>query len=156
MMILVDRVRSDNDATLSAVYVDGVFTCFGLEDEDRAHKIPAETRIPAGIYQIGIKLVGGMNFRYHQKFPLFHLGMLEVLDVPNFTDILIHIGNDDDDTAGCLLVGSNANTVGGLTLGSSTNAYIMLYNQCIRAAQRGKLSIEYRDNDNGMEPARSI
>ena len=156
MMILVDRIRSDNDSTLSAVYVDGVFACFGLEDEYRAHKIPGETRIPSGTYQIGLKLVGGFNFRYHQKFPLFHLGMLEVLDVPNFTDILIHIGNDDDDTAGCLLVGQNANTVNGLTVGSSTSAYSMLYNQCIRAAQGGKLSIEYRDNDHVMEPIRSI
>jgi len=36
----------------------------------------------------------------------FHEGMLHVLDVPNFKYILIHIGNTDDDTAGCLLVGS--------------------------------------------------
>ena len=33
------------------------------------------------------------------------MGMLHVLDVPNFKYILIHCGNTDEDTAGCLLLG---------------------------------------------------
>jgi hypothetical protein len=145
--ILVDRVRSDDDATLSNIYIDGAWFCFGLEDEPRAHKIPAETRIPSGVYQIGVKTTGYFDLRYRGKFPDIHRGMLEVLRVLNFTDILIHIGNDDDDTAGCLLVGSNAVTTNRLYIASSTHAYKSLYNHCIKAAFAGELTIEYRDRD---------
>ena len=147
MNIVVTRIKSDNDATLSTITIDGQFECFGLEDEYRAHKIPAETRIPSGVYQVGVKLTGRFDLRYSEKFPDFHQGMLEVLRVPNFTDVLIHIGNTDDDTAGCLLVGAIANTVKGLCVGSSTYAYSLIYNQVISAAKAGELTIEYRDND---------
>ena len=45
-----------------------------------------------------------------------------------FQYILIHIGNDDDDTAGCLLCGldsySNKNLIG-----NSTKAYKLIYNK---------------------------
>jgi hypothetical protein len=151
MNILVDRITSDNNATLSVVYIDGEFSCFGLEDEYRAHKIPAETRIPSGKYKIGVRREGGFHEKYNRRFPLFHVGMLEVLSVLNFTNILIHIGNTDDDTAGCLLIGGIATTTSGLGLSSSTNSYKTLYNQCIEAAIEGLLFIEYRDNDN-VEP----
>ena len=51
MMITVDRFKSDADATISKVNVDGQFVCFGLEDEYRAENVANETRIPAGQYQ---------------------------------------------------------------------------------------------------------
>ena len=53
MLITVDRFKSDDDATLSKVDIDGQFVCFGLEDEYREDKVANETRIPAGRYRIG-------------------------------------------------------------------------------------------------------
>ena len=147
MKITVNRFKSDSDATLSTVSIDGVFECFGLEDEWHVAKIPGDTRIPAGSYRVGIRDVGGFNNRYSAKFPDFHNGMLQVKDVPGFEYILIHIGNTDEDTAGCLLVGQNANTSSEISIGSSTNAYKALYAKVIDAAWNDDLEIEYLDND---------
>lgn len=81
------------------------YLCFTLEDERRTQKVYAETRIPAGSYHLGLRQVGRLHEKYEKKFPEFHVGMIEIEDVPNFEAILIHIGNTEKDTAGCPLVG---------------------------------------------------
>lgn len=149
MHITVNRIYSDDDATLSTVTVDGHAICFGLEDEFRAVKVSAETRIPAGQYNIGVRNVGGFHARYARKFPAFHKGMLQILDVPGFEYILIHIGNTDEDTAGCLLVGSGADMRGTPTVSRSTQAYKKLYKLVINEAAIGNLTIEFIDSDRG-------
>ncbi len=146
MKILVNRIVSNNDSTLSIVSVDGEFICFGLEDEYREEKIAAETRIPAGIYMVKMRNVGGFDNRYKKKFG-FHLGMLQVDRVPNFENILIHIGNTDKDTAGCLLVGEGAIVNGIISVQYSTNAYKKLYLAVCDACLAGDLTIKYVDND---------
>ena len=146
MEILVNRIYSDNDATLSNIYVDGEFVCFGLEDEYREHKISRETRIPAGTYDMAMRDVGGFHNRYKKKFS-FHLGMLQVLNVPGFEYILIHIGNTDDDTAGCLLVGNGALVRDEIIIQYSTSAYKTLYQVVSASCLNRDLQIEYRDSD---------
>lgn len=150
MDIIVRRFVSDRDSTLSEIRVDDRFICFGLEDEHRADKIPGETRIPQGRYQVRLRTFGGFHKRYQNIFPGFHKGMLEVMDVPGFTDILIHIGNTDKDTAGCLLVGLGCTTAGGITIQSSRLAYQKLYERVIHKAEANELFIEYH-NDDGIE-----
>lgn len=147
MLITVNRILSDSDTTLSIISIDGKFFCFGLEDEYRETKIPSETRIPAGIYHIKLRKEGGFNSRYQNKFPEFHEGMLQIDNVPNFEYVLIHIGNTDEDTAGCLLVGKNANTSGELSIGNSTTAYKQLYKKVIESAKNNDLTIQYIDSD---------
>ncbi len=74
--------------------------------------------------------------------------MLHILDVPDFEFILIHVGNTDEDTAGCLLVGLNAAVDDGeLRVTSSKLAYQKFYPMVIDAAEKGELEIEYLDND---------
>ena len=146
MIITVRRFKSDDDATLSMISVDGEFQCFGLEDEYRESKVPKETRIPAGIYKIGVRTVGGFNYRYERKFD-FHKGMLHVLNVPGFEYILIHIGNTDENTDGCLLVGCGAMSYGELSIQSSKVAYQAFYKKVINAALANDLIISYEDND---------
>ena len=149
MKILIERFSSDKDSTISTIYVDGRFICFGLEDEYREHKVPAETRIPAGVYPIKLKIVGGFHARYKKKFSTFHIGMLHLQDVPGFTDILIHVGNTDSNTAGCLLVGMGAiSTKDNMSIQSSVNAYNLLYNIVADAARDDDLTIEIIDRDN--------
>lgn len=145
--IKVTRFASNPDATLSIITVDGVFVCFGLEDEYRVVKVKGETRIPAGTYKIGLRKEGGFHSKYAAKFPSFHKGMLQVLNVPGFEYILIHIGNDDGDTEGCLLVGCDAMTQSGMTIQASGVAYEKLYKKVITAAEKGELSITYVDLD---------
>lgn len=153
MLLKVSRIISDRDATLSVITVDGRFVCFGLEDEYREDKVPGETRIPQGRYPVIVRTFGSFFKRYLKKFPFFHRGMLEVENVPGFTDILIHIGNTDKDTAGCLLVGTGCTTSGGITITSSRLAYEKLYNMVIDEAMAGNLWIEYH-NDDGVSDCR--
>ena len=150
MLITVTRFVSDRDTTLSLIDSWGTkaeFICFGLEDQKQLKKVPGETRIPMGDYRVKARCHGGMHERYAKKFK-FHQGMLEIADVPGFTDVLIHIGNTGDDTAGCLLVGRGAYTQkGAMSLQNSTSAYIEFYQKVIPYALTDDLVIQFIDND---------
>jgi len=151
MIISTLRYDSDEESTLSLVFVDDKFSVYGLEDEHRTLKVAGETRIPAGRYKITVRDFGGFHGRYAKKFPDFHKGMLWIRDVPNFEYVLIHIGNTDDDTAGCLLVGSQPSKAKSLTVSNSTTAYKKLYKQVIQAALDDDLWIEIVDADMGAK-----
>ena len=149
MKLRVLRYRSRAEETLGLLFdvTDGVqFLSYTLEDEYRTQKVFGETRIPAGTYEIKLRTTGGHHARYAAKYASWHKGMLWLQDVPNFQWILIHIGNDDDDTAGCLLVGS-APTENGDIMGSS-KAYRRVYSHVIDPLLEGeKVEIEYIDYD---------
>jgi hypothetical protein len=149
MICNVYRITSDDDATISTVYVDGGFVCFGLEDEYRAKKVVHETRIPAGVYRVEQRKVGGFHQRYSSRFADIHDGMLHIVGVPEFTNILIHCGNTDDDTSGCLLVGEGAiTTPGNLSITSSTAAYKRLYPVLLEGVKSSEgLTIRFHDTD---------
>ena len=103
------------------------FLCFTLEDEHRAVKVMHETRIPAGIYRLKLRQYAGMHQKYLKRYgKAWHQGMIEILDVPGFTDILVHCGNNDDHTSGCILVGDSLRPG---FLGSSRKAYEDFYPQ---------------------------
>ena len=128
MELKVIRMYSADDFTIGSLYEEGEdrkFLCFTLEDEARVEKVYGETRIPAGRYQVTLRTVGGFHNRYKKKFPNMHKGMLWVRNVPGFEYILIHIGNNDEHTAGCLLVGRTADMNG--MIGRSTLAYEDIY-----------------------------
>ena len=95
----------------------------------REVKVYGETRIPKGTYQIEYRKEGGYHNKYSKRFPSIHRGMLEIRDVPNFTHILLHCGNTDDDTDGCLLVGNvvSQNITKDGFLGQSTDCYKRIY-----------------------------
>ena len=148
MKLKVYRYSSQSRTTLGALHIDGEFECYTLEDRHRDIKVMGETRIPQGTYTIGLRTVGGHHAKYSKKFPDDHKGMLHVLDVPNFKYILIHIGNDELDTMGCLLVGDyvNNNKLQKGQLNSSTNAYRNMYKKVIEATERGEpVTIQYID-----------
>ena len=147
MITTVKRLFSNTDETLSLILVDDDRECFGLEDEHRAVKVAGETRIPAGTYPVELRTEGGMHSRYLEKFPDIHKGMLWLQDVPGFEWIYFHIGNTDDHTAGCILVGQGANLgpLGTVTLKNSTSAYIAFYERVIDAAWLGSLEVEVID-----------
>lgn len=146
MIITLKRFVSDDDATLSMLIIDGQFECFGLEDEYRATKVVKETRIPSGIYKIGVRTNGAFHHRYTRKFT-WHEGMLQLIDVPGFEYILIHIGNTDENTDGCILVGCGATACGELSVQSSRVAYEKFYRRVIKAAKAGELLINIEDLD---------
>ena len=126
MDIVIKILKEDNETTISRMFIDGKFICYVLEDQYQENKVKHETRIPELTYKLGVKDYGGFHNRYSKKFPEIHKGMIQIMDVPNFSDVLIHIGNDDDDTSGCLLVGNNVN-LNNMTVTSSRIAYEKVY-----------------------------
>lgn len=148
MIIKVERIMSNDDATLSNIWVDDHCICFGLEDEYRATKLANETRIPAGTYKVGLRREGGFHAKYSVKFPDIHQGMLQIQDVPGFEYILIHVGNTDEDTAGCLLVGEGCiSTPNEISIQYSVLAYRRFYTLVAELAKIGALTITFIDRD---------
>ena len=122
------RFYSADDFTLGLLFdvTDGRrFLCYTLEDEFRSAKVAGETRIPEGKFSITLRKEGGRHQRYSERFASIHKGMLWVRDVPDFEYVLFHVGNDDDDTAGCILVGDSSDIIG--FTGKSLIAYRRVY-----------------------------
>lgn len=147
MKITVNRYKHDDDATLGNLSLDGRAYCKTLEDQPQfGPKVQDETRIPAGTYKVGLRDAGGMTAKYRARFPDIHRGMLHILDVPGFVWVYIHIGNTDDHTAGCILVGYTCDETH-MTIGQSAHAYEGLYKDVVDAAAAGDLEIEIIDGD---------
>ena len=161
MELEVIRFSSGTDSTNGMLFetiqqgneIDGIwkqkkFLAYTLEDEQRDDKVFGETRIPNGTYELGLRKVGGYHAKYSKRFDDIHIGMLHVLNVPNFEYILIHCGNTDEHTAGCLLVGdsqeNNQITTNGF-IGKSTQAYKRIYPRIASSLERGeKVTITYK------------
>jgi len=155
MKLEVLRFSSQEDSTSGLLFeiseLGRKFLCYTLEDERRALKVRGETRVPAGTYNIKLRKEGGFNAKYTKKYGGFHRGMLHICDVPNFEYILIHTGNTDEHTAGCLLVGdSQENNViikDGF-IGKSGNAYKRIYPAIAKAIELNEeVTITYIDHD---------
>ena len=148
MMMTVRRLKIGDDSMLGDLYVGGKWECHTLEDEPREVKVKGETAIPAGTYKVIPRTVGGTHERYKKRFPTMHQGMAWLQDVPNFEYILIHIGNTDEDTAGCLLVGQGFIKMldGNYKITGSTAAYKALYPKITAAWNDGdEVWITYKD-----------
>jgi len=141
MKLTLQRFSAGNESTLGLLFIDSKFHAFTLEDEYRAIKVKGETRIPAGTYKILLRKEGGQHQSYQKKFPLIHKGMLWLQDVPGFQYILLHIGNTDIDTEGCLLVGDSSmqNITQRGSIAGSTSAYERIYP--VIAAELAKNSV---------------
>lgn len=146
MKVKVVRFTDNKKASIGFLSIDGTPYCFTLEDEKRTTKVKGETRIAAGTYQIKFRKEGGHHAKYAKDFGVMHHGMLELQNVPNFQFILIHIGNFEKDTDGCLLVGETANS--NHTIGSSTVAYKRVYPVIAAALLKGEeVTITIQDHD---------
>ena len=155
MKLQVLRFSSQTDSTSGLLFevtdVKKHFLCYTLEDERRVLKVRGETRVPAGTYKIELRNEGGFHQRYTKKYPGIHRGMLHITDVPNFEYILIHTGNTDEHTAGCLIVGdaqeNNLLLPDGF-VGKSVNAYKRIYPSIAKAISQGEeVTITYIDYD---------
>ena len=137
MEIKVKRYHETKDYTIGKVFIDGTFECFSIEDEKREVKVMAETRIPEGRYEIKLRTFGGHHTRYSEKFPAFHKGMLWLQNVPKFKDILLHIGNHEGHSAGCVLLCDQVDLKTGVGL-YSTRAYSRFYKKVVGELTSGK------------------
>ena len=113
MKLLLKRKHKAETYTVGDLFVDGRFFCHTIEDAVRdlpprcpdtpsgrpcrcEEKVYARTAIPAGVYRVSME----RSPRFGRVLPYLH-------DVPHFLGILIHSGNTEEDSAGCILVGKN-------------------------------------------------
>lgn len=100
MQISVIRDLWGETFVSGSMFVDGDFLCYTLEDKDREResseytKVYGKTAIPRGGYQV----IVNMSPKFKRLYP-------RLLDVPGYQGVLIHEGNTEDDTEGCILVG---------------------------------------------------
>lgn len=102
MKLVLKREPTKHNTTIGELWVNGIRFCATLEDAIREvpgksveeWKIYKETAIPQGKYEI----IVNWSQRFQRLMPL-------LLNVPGFTGIRIHAGNNIYNTAGCILVG---------------------------------------------------
>jgi len=153
--LTVVRNQFGTDATNGILLIDGIFECYTLEDQYQAVKVMHETCIPEGTYDIEFRKTGGFHAKYTERYKNAHYGMLHIQDVPNFTYILIHTGNTDEHTSGCLIVGETQQDLeiskDGF-IGSSAVAYKKMYAKVANQLLQGKkVTIEYTTINNLLE-----
>lgn len=132
--------------TISKIYVDGKYFCDAIEDTDRglnssmteeqirAVKIQSQTAIPYGTYALTIDVVSP-RFSQRAVYNPIKGKLPRLLDVKGFDGVLVHIGNTERDTAGCVIVGKNTNK-GMVT--DSNRTFFQLYTQFQRAKAKGE------------------
>ena len=158
MKVVVKRFADNGKATMGAVYIDGIFQCFSIEDEQREEKVMSETRVPEGTYLLSLRHSGTFNAKYEKRYSDIHKGILCVHNAPDwkivtpnmsFQYILIHTGNTEHHTAGCLLLNDSVNSKN-FTGGSSVDAYKDFYPIVANHLDKGgNCTIEYIDVEEG-------
>lgn len=121
MELTLNRRYNGPTYTIGSLFINGVYYCDTLEDKNRnlsntmslneinKIKVKGETAIPYGKYKVtlNVKSPKYSNFNKY-KYAAFTQGYIPRLtNVPGFEGILIHAGNRDKDTDGCILVGEN-------------------------------------------------
>lgn len=119
MELLIDRKWKKQSYTISNLYINGEWFCNCLEDADRGLdnsmsedmirtlKKPSITAIPRGTYEITLDVVSPKYSRVQFYKDVCNGKVPRLKNVKGFDGILIHAGNTDKDSSGCLLVGQN-------------------------------------------------
>lgn len=144
MDLVLKRIAKKDRYTIGRLYINGAYICDTLEDKDRgldnetmsisdikAVKVPGETAIPTGKYEVSITY----SPRFKKMMPLLS-------GVKGFDGVRIHSGNTHKDTEGCILVGKNKEV--GKVL-DSRYTYNTLYKKLEAASKRGEyITIEIK------------
>lgn len=137
MKVEIKRIAKKDKYTIGKVFIDGVYICDSIEDKDRGLtqntplveikkiKVPNQTAIPTGKYQVTLNVVSPSFSKkdYYKKFCNGYLP--RILNVPGFDGILMHRGIDQDSSSGCIILGYNT-IVGKVT--NSQKAFEKVYN----------------------------
>ncbi len=151
LIIPIQRLQDDKNATIG--FMSGRFGYFTLEDEDRLSlnipehrriKIPGETRIPAGRYRVLPRYHGKFFKAYSTRWG--HKYVLEIMDVPGFTDVLFHTLNTEEQTEGCIGIGFSADVQRTARIGASRPAYEAFFSHVSMAIHLGHdVFVDIRD-----------
>lgn len=147
MEIFVKRIAKKADYTIGKVYINGVYLCDSIEDKDRGLKqsmslseirnikIPKQTAIPSGNYEVTLN-VKSPTFSQKQFYKNYCDGRVpRLLNVPGFDGILMHCGSTQNSSAGCIILGYNT-VVGRVT--NSETAFKIFYSNLKVASDKGE------------------
>lgn len=134
MELKLHRIAKLPTYTIGHLYNGKEYLCDTLEDTwrdlNKVKKVKGHTAIPESRYRI----IMAYSQRFGKEMPL-------LCEVPQFTGILIHAGNTDEDTEGCILVGENK--VKGKVVNSRYHAQIVseLINNAIENGEKVYITI---------------
>ena len=146
MEITLRRIALRDTYTIGRLYVDDVYVSDTLEDcvrdlnrngqfDNGEKKVYGETSIPFGRYEVELN-VKSPKYSNFAKYPWAkpYDGCLPRLkNVRNFEGILVHPGNTQRDTFGCILTGYN--TIKG-QLTDSRKAFALLMDKYLTPARK--------------------
>lgn len=116
--LVLNRFYKGPKYTIGKLYIDGEYFCDTMEDKDRGLtstmsleevrkiKVYGETAIPRGKYRITMK-ERSSKFGAKSSYRFCNGYLPRLLNVLGFSGILIHAGNTEKDSLGCILVGYN-------------------------------------------------
>ena len=119
MQLVLERKWKKSNYTIGNLYINGKWIANTLEDVDRnlnssmsveqikSIKKPNETAIPTGTYEVTLDIFSPKfgNKSFYKK--TCNGKLPRILNVKGFDGVLIHCGNTNLDTSGCILVGRN-------------------------------------------------
>lgn len=142
MEILLKIIHKNPDSTIGELFLNGKFFAYTCEDTDRgllqtmslaeikAKKVHGKTAIPRGRYAV----ILSMSERFKKYLP-------EIINVPGYAGVRMHIGNTAADTDGCILVGMS--TDGKRVLDSKTAmTYLMKALQAVEKKEKIWITIQ--------------
>ena len=120
-------VENQKDGTLGFMRMGGKFFCYTLEPPWRNNEL--DSCIPEGKY---------ICKRYNSvRYP----DVFQITGVKNRTQILIHSGNIDDHTMGCILLGSGISKIKGCTAVTNSRNTLKLFMSVLHILNEFKLRI---------------
>lgn len=118
MKLLLKRIARKEKYTIGKLYINNEYFCDTIEDKDRGLqqsmslkeiqnlKIKDETAIPIGTYKITMNVVSP-KFKNKSWAKPYGGKIPRLLNVPGYEGVLLHPGNDQNSTSGCVCVGEN-------------------------------------------------
>lgn len=146
MELRLNRRYKGPKYTIGNLYIDDIYFCDTLEDVDRGitsstsledisrKKVYGQTAIPTGTYKVNLNVVSP-KFKDRSWAKPYGGKVPRLMNVPGFEGVLIHPGNTDSDTSGCILVGKN--TVVGKVM-ESTITFNGLMKKLLEAKAKGE------------------
>ena len=152
MKLELKRVAKKPKYTIGKLYIDGKYLCNTIEDTDRGlnqnmtldeikkKKVYGKTAIPTGTYEVTLSVVSPKYSKsaFMQQYAN-GARVPRLLNVKGFDGVLIHTGNSEEDSYGCVIVGVN-DVVGKVT--HSRETFIKLYKELKKAKDKIYLTIK--------------
>lgn len=141
MKLTLKRIALRPTYTIGKLYIDDAYFCDTLEDTVRdtnksgkfdngEQKIKGKTAIPYGTYEI--------KWTYSPRFKKY---TPQLMNVPSFEGIRVHVGNTSADTEGCLILGENKQVGKVLNSRATINKFYPIIKE---ACSNGKVTIEIK------------